>query len=118
MNKSSWIMPVISFIAVGILLGYGLWFAFVDTPKQMDILLEILETNQTHVDSLPCENIELAIASGYQQMALNPPIKLIEKLKEIAKEKECQFQRPDLWLDGYEPNKITLQSFTNVGVNQ
>lgn len=100
---------IIAFVISIGMLGYVLWNGFVFTPKQMDMILESLETNQTHVDSLKCEDIELAIASGNQQMLLNKPVKLIDKLKEIAKDKECQFKRPDLWLDGYEPNNERVE---------
>lgn len=99
-------------LSFGIMTGFlvfGLWMAFDVQPKQMDDIYDSLVTNQTHRNSLTCENLELAIASGNQQMALNKPVKLIEELKDIAKEKECQFQRPDLWLDGYEPTNRSNQ---------
>lgn len=106
---NKWFPVIIAFlISIG-MLGYVLWNGFVFAPKQMDMILESLETNQTHVDSLKCEDIELAIASGHQMMLLNKPVKLIDKLKEIAKDKECQFKRPDLWLDGYEPNNERVE---------
>lgn len=82
-----------------------IWNVWSVAPEQMDMIYKSLENNPEHVESLTCENIELAIASAHQQMALNKPVKLIEKLKEIAKDKECQFERPDLWLDGYQPQK-------------
>ena len=101
LNKT-YLPIIVSFTLITIMLGFGLWMAFDVQPQQMDLIYESLVTNQTHRDSIPCGDLELAIASGNQQMVLNKPIKLIDELKEIAKERDCKFQRPDLWLDGYE----------------
>ena len=55
-----------------------------------DQLYELLTTNQTHVDSLTCENLQTGIEAG-ERLTFMKPEKTLPVLKQIAVDKNCDF---------------------------
>lgn len=108
MSRFVFISIIISFAIIAIMLAFVLWMMFELQPDYADAIYDSLVTNQTLRNSIPCEKIEIVIASGEQMMITNKPQKLIDELKDIAIERQCQFERPDLWLDGYSPDRDVL----------
>ena len=84
----------IGFIFALAMLGFGIYIWYgVDSAIDYDILNEQFRTNQTFVDTLECDKIELAIATLPQVMSPTQQDEVEELLghfKDVYIEKNCE----------------------------
>jgi len=74
------------------MLGLGTWLLYYFSYEAIDydLLHELLTTNQTHIDSLACDDVQIGIVT-IDRMILNKPTQIKEDLHKIAVDKKCPF---------------------------
>lgn len=89
------VLPLIIIVS---LVGFSIWSIqdIIESNQRLDsYLFERYTTNQTAINEISCDDIELIIAVGAQIFNVLP--KSIPILQDIAHEKECVFQNSHWW---------------------
>ena len=90
--RSKYLNPV-SITALIFMIGiptYMFVSTFQFSNEMDDDLYELLTTNQTHVDSLTCDNLQTGIEAA-ERLTVMKPTKTLPVLKQIAVDKNCDF---------------------------